>query len=186
MLYKLILVIIGSYHGTYACEACQGLISNRTLEFPLEPWKRTRPEYTDNQKIIKGSGQGCVEANLEEIIPEDVIDSQQIDSNIEYRIEYEDHTNAFFSKNWIDCQEIMEENEKQADILLIDQGKFDLLCENLTAKVLVNDFNQLLGTSLKYFSDKILKYIYAFDSRNPNITTLTKRTDSIRLINSEF
>merc|ERR1712176_36822 len=123
MLYKLILVIIASNHGSMACEACQG------------------------------SGQGCVEANLEEIIPEDLIDSQQqFDSNIEYRIEYEDDTNSFFSKNWIDCQEIIEENEKEADILLIDQ-------------------------------DRNLKCIYAFDSTNPNITLLTKRTDSVRLFN---
>ena len=122
-------------------------------------------------KLCKGSGQGCVEANLEEIIPEDLIDSQQqFDSNIEYRIEYEDDTNSFFSKNWIDCQEIIEENEKEADILLIDQGQ----C------------NQLLANCLISLSDKNLKYIYAFESRNPNITLLTKRTDSVRLFNREF
>ena len=89
-------------------------------------------------KLWKGSGQGCAEANLEEIIPEDVIDSQQgihgqFDSNIEYRIEYEDDTNSFFSKNWIDCQEIIEENEKESDILLIDQGMYNQLCNQLLA-----------------------------------------------------
>ena len=31
-----------------------------------------------------------------------------------------------------------------------------------------------------------MKYIYSFDSRNPNITTLAKRTDSVRLLNSEL
>lgn len=91
--------------------------NKKSLNFSLKSWK--------------GSGQGCAEANLEEIIPEDLIDSQQhFDSNIEYRIEYEDDTNSFFSKNWIDCQEIIEENEKEADIILIDQGESIQLLEN--------------------------------------------------------
>ena len=80
-------------------------------------------------KSLKGSGSGCAGANLEEIIPEDVIDTQQFHSNIEYRIEYEDETNVFFSKNWIDCQEIIEENNKEADILLIDQGNASFIMQ---------------------------------------------------------
>ena len=57
--------------------------------------------------------------------------------------------------------------------------------ESTTFKNHSKSHSQLIVTEI-LFSDKVLKYIYSFDSRNPNITTLAKRTDSVRLLNSEL